>query len=104
VQEFTSKQYRATFNAYVAHDSIYGPGLGVTWLLPQETINQITSATSTDKLKLFLGFHFGGGTAQFNLGPQAWLLTKTDQLYGISTDLAQKQPNAQLYIGWKLHL
>lgn len=104
IQQFNAKQYNATFKAYVSHDSIYTPNLYVTWLSPTETINQITTPPAAGKLKVFLGFHVGGGTSQFNLGPEAWLLTKTDHLYGISNNLTLKQPNAELHIGWKLHL
>lgn len=103
LQQFNSKQYNATFKAYISHDSIYNPELSVAWLSPTETINQITTPVATGKLKMFLGLHFGGSPTQFDLGPQVWLLTKTDHLYGISNDLALKQPNAELHVGWKLH-
>lgn len=104
IQQFTSKQYNATFNACVSHDSIYAPNLSVKWLAPTETINQITTPPAAENLKVFIGLKIGASPQQFNFGPQIAVLTKTGHLYGISNDLALKQPNAELYVGWKLHL
>ena len=103
VQQFKATQYLASFKAYVSHDSIYSPDLSVVWLQPTESISQITTPIVTEKFKVFLGLHVGGAISQFDLGPEVWLLTQNDHLYGLNNDLALKQPNVELHVGWKLH-
>jgi hypothetical protein len=100
-QDFKDEQYKAHLSAVVTHDSLFDPQLSVQWLTPLETIN---STSSAENLKVFIGLHLGASPSQFNFGPEITLLTKTDHLYGISNDLALKQPNVELHMAWKIHL